>query len=137
MPKIILVVFSLFFLSSCKNYQDFFSKFSFSSHSKEQNSRFIDGTDIPLFPDFTAVQNDEMSFDSSLGSISSFKYNSNAKVSEITDFYLKNMPQLGWKLAKMEEGKLDFVRQKENLVIDLKQNDDSGIEIKFLLSATI
>lgn len=115
---IALTTFLLIF--SCK----FIDQIHIPGLNDEKNTQeFVEGSqDIPLATGLKPIKDDAISFDSPAGSILSISYKSKSKLAHVRDFYLKTLPQLGWKIVKKHQPSqldiIDFKRGQEKLEIE-------------------
>ncbi len=106
-----------------------------SSSLNEVSTEFVQGSeDIPLLKDMEKIFDESLGFDSASGSIMSSSYESKTSLENIKKFYGKTLPQMGWNLKKIESSKLLFVREKENLEIELIKKNEKNI-VKFFISS--
>ena len=154
MKKILLIIFTSFILSSCSSFNFLKLKTSTSAISAKNSaisaknkenekfaSQFISSnTDIPLIPGLIEINDEDLGFDSDSGSISSISYESEISSKEVQDFYLKTLPQMGWKLTNQDLEKLTFVRKKpkgvEKVEIGFTKKDGKKL-VKFFISSGV
>ena len=87
-------------------------------------NKFVKGThDVPLAPDLELVSNEDIDFDTIDGSFTSATYQSQSLPNLIQDFYLENLPRLGWNLKNQQKNLIIFERENQKLKIELGQND--------------
>lgn len=97
------------------------------------STSFVAGSkDIPLAAGLNKVSDEGLDFDSASGSIIAITYKSSNNLQEIKDFYIKTLPQLGWKKIDNNQPKVDlirFKRDKEKLEIEfLNYNGDALVK---------
>lgn len=143
MPKIIkfemkklLIILTLFSLSSC----DLLKKSSKNNDKKEFelqqiNMQFVEGSqDIPLAKGLEKIEDESLTFDSFNGNVLSISYKTKQDLEEIRDFYLKTLPQMGWKIVKNQRPTsievVDFERENEKLEIEFVNKDGQDL-VKF------
>lgn len=125
------IILSLTLLISCSQDK---SKNTTRIHNYEVSHDFVQGSeDIPLLLSMKKIKDEGLGFDSPSGSIMSSSYESILKKSEISDFYKKSLPQMGWTLISSNVKMLKFSRDNENLQIDLSSSGHKNI-IRFLIS---
>ncbi len=108
-----------------------------SANSLEPSGKFVDGSgDIPLLAEMTKISDENIDFDSTSGSISSSKYQTKIEVEKIRTFYLKTLPQLGWKLVLNNMKKAIFERKKERLELGFMKSDEGNV-VEFFISSSI
>ncbi|MFT5703164.1 MAG: hypothetical protein ACJAZX_001213 [Rickettsiales bacterium] len=104
--------------------------------TKEQEKQYVEGTDdIPLFIDLELIEDDSSSFDTMVGNIVISKYFGEYKTKEVKDFYLKSLPQLGWKLTKNQDRQISFNREDDKLKIKFTHSKNNLYVRFFILSA--
>ncbi len=106
----------------------------FNHHQQEatKSTEFIAGSDIPLFVSLTKFGEENLDFDSASGSISSLIYESGADLNKVRIFYIKTMPQMGWRIHQNGEKKIVFYRQKQKLEIELTKENNKNL-VKFFI----
>ncbi len=104
--------------------------------------------DIPLLKGMKKIFNDGVGFDSANGSIMSSAYKTEDDFELIKNFYLQNLPQMGWKIKKEkiskinseekfpQSQKLKFKRENEHLEIEFLQKGEEKI-VKFFISSAL
>lgn len=131
MKKIILPILCIFLLSSCE--KGFFKKDQKIRASEE----FAQGSeDIPLLVGMTKLSNESMGFDTDAGSIMTSSYTTKNDLEEVHVFYLKTLPQMGWKVMRDEKKKVVFRREKEKLEIEFFTQKGKNV-VKFFLSSAL
>ncbi len=95
---------------------------------EKTNMRFVEGSqDIPLAKDLEKIPEENLSFDSLGGNIISISYKNSASKTKVKDFYVKTLPQMGWKMKaskKLEAlDSLHFARDEEKLEIEFVNNN--------------
>ncbi len=100
----------------------------------ENKTQFVqDDLDIPLAPNLAKINDDEVGFDSAAGSISALTFKSKNDLAIVQEFYIKNLPQLGWIQAKSaKKDILKFTRDKEKLEIEF---DSKKKLVKFFIES--
>jgi hypothetical protein len=113
---------------------------------KVQDNVFVEGSrDIALLSGMHKINEDNIGFDSNVGSISSVIYSFENNPDDLLEFYLSTLNQLGWK--KSDENfenttnkilnktaiinssqKYNFRRDKENLSIEINSAKDNYFE---------
>jgi hypothetical protein len=94
----------------------------FNSDQKENisDTEFVENSDdVPLFAALKKFGEEDVDFDSASGSISSLIYESEVDFDQVKNFYIKTMPQMGWKISQNSKRKIIFYRQKQKLEIEL------------------
>ncbi|MFM7620780.1 MAG: hypothetical protein ACKO47_04160 [Alphaproteobacteria bacterium] len=115
-----------------------------SAKIKVQENVFVEGSrDIALLSAMHKINEDNIGFDSNVGSISSVIYSFENNPQDLLEFYLSTLNQLGWKLLdkKIEKNnlsKLNFQRDKENLSLEITpaQINASDTQKKFEVDKT-
>ncbi|MBU6339505.1 MAG: hypothetical protein KGQ36_06025 [Rickettsiales bacterium] len=128
-----LLICTIFLFSSC-------SLLTIEDQNQEPEltvKGFVNGSeDIPLVKGLTQTNDENLGFDSSSGSISSTTYKSEIDLERIKNFYVKTLPQMGWKLIKNKIGQITLVRDKEKLEIGFV-NENGDDLVKFLITSTL
>ena len=107
------------------------------SEIKTLENAFVEGSnDIPLLIGMKKINDDDIGFDSSNGSISSVIYSFENDQQNIIEFYVNTLGQLGWKKISQSDNKIIFQREKQNLTIETSQQRSNNI-IKFFISSLI
>jgi len=130
---------ALFFVCSCS----FFKTANNQEFEMQKGSpvQFVEGSqDIPLATGLTKSANDDdLGFDSIGGSVISIAYKNEGEKDGVKDFYLKTLPQLGWKIVKANEfsslDTLDFMRDKEKLEIEFITENQMNL-VKFFVESS-
>lgn len=133
MKKILLIVFFSFLFASC------LQKISQKSEIAEEkvSEEFVQGSeDIPLLAVMEKISEDSLGFDSDTGSIMSSSYETKSDLKKVKNFYLKTLPQLGWKLTKNSAKKSFFKREKEKLEIEFDDQNGRNV-VRFFISSVI
>jgi hypothetical protein len=130
--QLIFSIICLLMLHNCG-----FNKVSnfFNSSPKENisDTEFVEGSDdIPLFSSLKKFGEEGVDFDSASGSISSLIYESSADLNKVRNFYVKTMPQMGWRIHQNGKKKLVFHRQKQKLEIELIVENGKNL-VKFFI----
>jgi hypothetical protein len=128
-----LLIFIIFLFSSCS-----FIK------TQEQNKvlepsidGFVSGSeDIPLLKNLVQISEDNLGFDSSAGSISSVTYTNVTDVKEVKEFYVRTLPQMGWKSIKKDLEQIIFIRNNEKLEISFVEENGENL-VKFFITSTL
>lgn len=121
--KIAINIFILTIIASCS-----YLKIN-SPKIKVQDNVFVEGSrDIALLSGMNKINEDNIGFDSNIGSISSVIYSFENNPEDLLEFYLTTLNQLGWKLVnennnKTTSQKYNFQRDKENLSLEININD--------------
>lgn len=131
MKKIFTLLSISFLLFSCAKFLEHKSEIE-----NQASEDFVQGSeDIPLLVGMEKINDDSLGFDSSSGSIMASSYKTAADIEKIKNFYLKTLPQMGWKLEKEEKHKLSFKRDKEKLEIEFKNQIGKNLVHFFISSA--
>jgi hypothetical protein len=111
---------------------------SFLNKLEKNPNKFVSGTeDVPLLKGMKEVLKETIGFDSTSGSISTTSYRSKNSIYEIKYFYLKTLPEFGWKKITHKGNKIAFERENEDLVIRFEEIpliNNYKTEINFFLS---
>lgn len=122
MKKILSVIFSIFLLSSCTQYQKNVEEIFTKIPPKKTNltaKDFVKGSeDIPLVSNLELMENNNVDFDSASGSFVTVDYKSPIALVEVQVFYLKTLPEMGWRLVKNDATESSFVRDNEKIKIE-------------------
>ena len=132
MKKIIPLICISFLFSSC-------ALLSEQQPTKQEStvSGFVNGSeDIPLLKGLTQFKEENLGFSSASGSISATNYKSDIDLEKAKSFYLKTLPQLGWKLKSKRLERVVFVRGNEKVKISFV-NDNGDDLVKFFISSTL
>ncbi len=131
MKKILLLSLFSFLLFSCNH--NFFNKKILEVKATEE---FVQGSeDIPLLYGMERINDEELGFDSSIGSIINTSYVTQLDIQKVKDFYEKTLPQMGWKVVKNSKDKISFKREKEKLEIEFMMQNKKDIVRFFIYSA--
>ena len=99
-------------------------------------NQFVAGSkDIPLASGLNKISDDGLDFDSASGSIIAVTYKSSEDLQKVREFYLKTLPQLGWKNLKNDQQSVDmlkFKRDSEKLEIELLNYNGDDL-VKFFV----
>jgi hypothetical protein len=127
-----IFIFScLFFTSSCGFLQ---KAADISNISSEPKAQYVVGAaDIPLYQGLNFIAEESSNFDTISGNIVSSKYIGDVKAKDVQNFYLKTLPQLGWKVDEKSIEKLMLKRNNDSLEIDFEYGS-KGLYIKFFIS---
>lgn len=107
------------------------------NQEEKTTTHFVSNSqDIPLLSSLIPIDDENLGFDSNSGSISSSSYHSSVSLEEAQDFYLKTLPQMGWRLEINELGKLSFSRDKEKVEIDFINKNGEDV-VKFFVSSSL
>lgn len=138
--KIVISFFMLVIITSC-GYLPINSL-----RIKVQDNVFVEGSrDIALLSGMHKINEDNIGFDSNVGSISSVIYSFENNPDDLLEFYLSTLSQLGWKQSdeNFENTankivnkttsinslkKYNFRRDKENLSIEINSVKDNSFE---------
>lgn len=133
MKKILVLLSISFLLFSCS--EKIFQK-KVAQPEYEASEEFVQGSeDIPLLMGMEKISEDSVGFDTDSGSIVSSNYETKLDLEKVQKFYLRTLPQMGWKLVKSEIAKATFKRENENLEIDFVNQDGKDV-VKFFLSSS-
>ena len=114
MKKITLTLLALFLVFSCSEKFDFFV--NNNEDKLAASDEFVQGSeDIPLLIALEKTSDEAIGFDSHSGSIISSSYKSEIPNNEIRNFYVKTLPQMGWKIIKNLENKAVFKKRKREV----------------------
>jgi hypothetical protein len=146
MKKILSLILLTIFTCSCEDFslQNLKKSFSKNLESIAKKDReivaseeFAQGSeDVPLLLGMEKIYEDSIGFDSNSGSIVSSTYTSDLDQKAVRDFYIKTLPQMGWKIVKNLETKVAFKRDKENLDIEFLKEGDKEV-IRFFISSAL
>ncbi len=138
MKKILPLVFTAFIISACTG-KYFVSDSKTKIFAQDlKSSEYVKGSeDIPLAANLEQIESNNINFDSASGSIAFIDYKSSVSFELIAEFYLKTLPQMGWKLVKNDPNHLKFVREDENVEIDfiVKSSAEENDVVRFFLSS--
>lgn len=99
------------------------------------SEEFVQGSeDIPLLQGMEKTFDEGLGFDSTNGSIMSSVYEAKISSEDIKNFYVKTLPQMGWKIKKKEGSKISFKREKESLEIEFFNQNEKNL-IRFFISS--
>jgi hypothetical protein len=130
--KLIFPLLCLFMLQNCGF--DKVSNFFNSSPKAINQTEFVEGSDdVPLFSSLKKFDEEDVDFDSASGSISSLIYESSDNLEQVRNFYLKTMPQMGWRIHQNGKKKIVFYRQKQKLEIELINENGKNLAKFFIL----
>ncbi len=96
----------------------------------------IGSDDIPLVSGLSLIEDDSSSFDAMFGNIVISKYVGDVKLQSVKDFYLKTLPQLGWKVINNKKDNISFVREKDNLEIKFNSSGNK-LYVRFFISSLL
>ncbi len=146
MKKILSLILLTIFTCSCEDFSLQNLKKSFSKnfepaakkdHEIIASEEFAQGSeDVPLLVGMEKISEDSLGFDSNSGSIVSSTYASDLNQKEVRDFYLKTLPQMGWKIVKNIETKVVLKRDKENLDIEFLKEGGKEV-VRFFISSAL
>lgn len=118
-----------------QDYADISSGIS-AKRNAQNTTDFVAGSkDLPLAEGLNKFSDDGLDFDSASGSIISVTYKSSDDLKKVKDFYLKTLPQLGWKNLKSNKRGVDllrFKRDNEKLEIELINYNGDNL-VKFFV----
>lgn len=137
MKKIFTLLSLSFLLFSCK---EFYPQTKVETISETLDAKasedFVQGSeDVPLIVGMEKINDDSLGFDSLSGSIMASSYKTKIDAEKIKNFYLKNLPQMGWKVSGGKKIKLVFSRDKEKLEIEIKSKAGESLVHFFISSA--
>jgi hypothetical protein len=90
--------------------------------------QYVKGSqDIPLADGLSLIDEEEIEFDTLLGSFDSTSYIANISPAIIMQFYLDNLPKLGWNLQKNSSNQLIFNRENQKLTIKFYSENQDNI----------
>lgn len=127
-----LICFTLILTSCVKD-------FSFKKKAVHYKASvdFVQGSeDIPLLIGMDKMLEESLGFDSNSGSIINSSYETKLIPKHIKEFYLKTLPQMGWKLIQNDRMKCVFKRDNETLEIEFEKGDKKNI-VRFFVSSAI
>lgn len=134
--KLIPVIIIALLIASCSHDKIgsiFKSDQNQASQLNQENIKFIEGSDdIPLFSPLVKVEEGDVDFDSTSGSVSSLIYESTVCPNKVRKFYVETMPQMGWRLRKNSQRKIIFYRQNQKFEIELVKENNRNL-VKFLI----
>ena len=135
MKKILPLILALSALASCKIPEPISDvPVQEVKQEKASGTNFVnERSDIPLEEGLAEIDDNDIGFDSPSGSISTNSYKS-LDLDKTRAFYIKTLPHLGWKLAKNDDIKLTFTREKEKVEIEFVNKDGQDI-VRFFISA--
>lgn len=118
-----------------------FLSYSCASSSQQEQENVVDGfvngsEDIPLLRGLTQIGDDDLGFDSGIGSISTTNYKSDFDLEKAKRFYLKTLPQMGWNLSEKKLEKISFFRGNEKVEISFVNKDGDDL-VQFFISSTL
>ncbi len=140
MKKFLLVFFANFLLFSCAFDEAQKTDKPQTSNEELSATEFVKGSeDIPLIDGLEQIDNDALNFDSDAGSIATTDYKSLIDLEAVQNFYLKTLPQMGWKLIKNDQKHSKFVRESEKIEIEFIQAEEEGYDdvVRFFLSSVV
>lgn len=133
MKNIILLLCASLALSSCS----LSPKKGISSYEKDLMNGYVHGSeDIPLIKSLVKVNSGNLGFNSNSGSIYSTSYISLRDIDQVKDFYLRTMPQLGWRITQETLDGFIYVRGKEKVEITFKEQNGQKF-VRFLISSAV
>lgn len=138
MKKFLTIILSVFFISSC--IQNEINEMSSPKATGDEitATNFVRGSeDIPLVDGLELIDDENINFDSKSGSIASVDYKSGFDPEAVQAFYIRTLPQMGWKLSKNDQNHSLFTRDEEKLEIDFIESDDEGEDdlVRFAMSS--
>ena len=132
MKKILALILLSFAVFSCS---DFFS--GKVDNEMQSSEDFVQGSeDIPLILGMEKIADDSIGFDSSSGSIISSSYTTKIDLKKVRNFYIKTLPDMGWKLVQNGETRVIFKREKENLEIEFSKQNEKKV-VRFFISSAV
>lgn len=88
-----------------------------SGPASSPSSRFVAGIeDLPLMPGLAPVDDETLVFDNPAGRIVQAAARGRVKVDAVSAFYLRTLPQLGWRAVAKDR----FQREDERLELDFQ-----------------
>lgn len=87
--------------------------------------------ELPIPAGLTEEAHSAIRFDQPEGRIIALKADGSAPPSQITDFYSKTLPSLGWKADPNATGR--YVRGNETLIIETRALPDGNTRLKILV----
>ena len=139
MKKISILLLTSFWLFSCSVDEGEKQNALKISSSELTTTEFVKGSqDIPLLDGLGMASNGDLNFDSNSGSISNIDYNTNIDLEEVQNFYLKTLPEMGWRLVKNDLNHSKFVRETESVEINfiVSSSEDEADIVRFLRTST-
>ncbi len=142
MKKILPAIFSLFLLSSCISSNLTHIEPVTKPSPKIENltaKDFVKGSeDIPLLSNLELIENDGVNFDSDSGSFVTVDYESPIALESVQGFYLRTLPEMGWRLIKNNAAESNFTRDNEKIRIEFLHNDEEKERIvRFSMSSVV
>lgn len=130
MKKFHLTIFVLLLLSSCIGDDLPKSTEQTSANEEITATEFVKGSeDIPLVNKLEILENENVDFDSSSGRISRVEYKSSINLETVQEFYLKTLPQMGWKLVQNDQNRSLFTREGQKLEIQFFTSEEEKSDI--------
>ncbi len=127
MKKIFALIFCCFALFSCADTQTIAAPKNAAVAAELSSNDFVKGSeDIPLIQGLELVESENVDFDSESGSFSSIEYKSPFYLEAVQNFYLRTLPQMGWKLIRNDQTESSFTREGERLKIEFLQKDHNS-----------
>ncbi len=129
---LILILFSCLAFSCLQKISKQDSNFDF-----KPSEEFVQGSeDIPLLQGMEKISGDSLGFDSNSGSIINSGYSTKISLNKTKNFYLKTLPQMGWKIKKDLENYAEFTRENEKLEIEFENKGGLHL-VRFFISSGI
>lgn len=113
----------------------FFIAFLFSIHSVcAEELVFAHGfEDLPIMPELKQVDDHQMKFDTPSGRIIEAVFTGEqATQASVKEFYLKTLPQLGWKVKKEGTQNFSFSRDDEELRFTVENSSPILVKLELL-----
>ena len=137
----IFFVFVLLTFFSCtprthNNNSPFLSDNTIEAQPEKAKQYVFGSDDIPLFNGLQLLEDDSSSFDTTMGSIVISKYLGDFRADMVKDFYLKTLPQLGWKKVVNRANDISFKRGDDKLEIKFGYAS-KGLYVRFFLSSVL
>ena len=138
MKKILLLV-PFFLLFSCADSTKLEKKFQQPTNKTVEGPKasedFVQGSeDIPLLVGMEKIYDGALGFDSASGSIITSSYSTNLEPKQVKFFYLKTLPEMGWRVANNDENSVKLKREKEDLEIEFAKEDKIQV-VRFFISS--
>lgn len=134
MKKIIALIFAAIALFSCVAPEIKTQNTPEISQQETPKTNFVnEKSDIPLAENLVKLDDNDIGFESPSGSLSTNSYKSQ-DLEKTREFYIKTLPQLGWKLIKNDDIKITFTREKEKVEIEFLNKDGQDV-VRFFVSS--
>ena len=107
----------------------------FSAFNCKAGTAFMSGfEDLPLMDGLKQAEETAVSFDTPSGRIiEAYAQSNKIKKQEITDFYNKTLPQLGWKRMPKENKNAAVSYMREGEVLTISVDDGTPASVRFEL----